>query len=666
MNKYHLSVLIFGSFCSLYAQEKENDSILPVRLNEIVVIGKGKQLHEKQEKSLATLDEYLQKSGTVDMVKRGGYAWEPMINSMTTERTVISIDGMRIFGACTDKMDPVTSYVEISNLSEAQIQSGQQGSCHGPTLGGAIDLKRHSGEKASMGFSGGILTGYESNAKQRILGGSVKYRDSSFYVLSNVTYRKAENYQAGGQREIKYSQFEKINSSITVGYEFLQNQLLEASFIFDEAQDVGYPALPMDVSLAKAWIGSVKYAWAPKKHWVKHWETKLYANSITHFMDDSKRPDVPIRMDMPGWSDTYGYYSKIKGNKDAHDWMVNFNGFYNKSLAEMTMFSNQPNEPDMFMYTWPDVRTSYHGFYAEDVITLNCHQSWHWNIGLGIHQNRVANDFGFQSLQIFYPEMPSAKLRFLKSVGNQFQHQWNHLKFQLGGAYGERAPSVSEGYGFYIFNSYDLFDYIGNPNLKNEKSLEGSVGIEYQKSALKLHLKSSYFRISDYIIGISQTQWLPMTIGAQGIKQYQQLAYANLWHTQFSWEYKVLPSLRWNGQLVNSVGTDAARRNLPFLSPLQYRSELQFKANDWVAAIAVIGNATQTQYSPFYGENKTPAYALVNLSAGYQLTWVKQKLHIQTGIENLLDTYYSTFADWNNIPRMGRNLFVHLNYSLRN
>ena len=48
---------------------------------------------------------------------------------------------MRIFGACTDKMDPVTSYVEVSNLSEATISSGQQGSCHGSTIGGSIDEK---------------------------------------------------------------------------------------------------------------------------------------------------------------------------------------------------------------------------------------------------------------------------------------------------------------------------------------------------------------------------------------------------------------------------------------------------------------------------------------------------------------------------------------------
>lgn len=663
MKKYILLTFFLGGFGWLWAQEKENDSILPVRLNEIVVIGKGKQLHEKQDKPLATLDEYLQRSGTVDLIKRGSYAWEPLINSMSTERTVISIDGMRIFGACTDKMDPVTSYVEISNLSEAQIQSGQQGSCHGPTIGGAIDLKRNNGDKSPMGFTGSVLSGYESNAKQRVFGGSAKYRDSSFYALSNVTYRKAENYRAGGNREINFSQFEKINGSLTAGYIFQKNQLLEASVIYDEARDVGYPALPMDVSLARAWIGSLKHVWAPKNHWIKHWETKLYANSITHIMDDSKRPDVPIRMDMPGWSDTYGYYSKIRGNKDAHAWTVNFNGFYNRSLAEMTMFSNNPNEPDMFMYTWPDIRTLYNGVFVEDVITLNCHQTLHWNLGMGVHQNRVNNDFGLASLQIFYPDMPSVNTRFLKSVGTQFNHHWNDFKLLLGAGYGERAPSVSEGYAFYIFNSYDLFDYIGNPNLKNEKSLETSVGLEYQKSSLKMQFKSSYFRLLDYIIGIPQNEWLPMTIGAQGIKQYQQLSYANLWHNQFSWEFKVLPNLRWNGQLVYSLGTDSENRNLPFLSPLQYRNELQFKKDDWVATASVFGNATQTQYSPFYGENRTPAYAIVNLSAGYQLRWEKQKLQIQTGVENALDTFYTTFADWNNVPRMGRNIFINLNFS---
>lgn len=33
---------------------------------------------------------------------------------------------------------------------------------------------------------------------------------------------------------------------------------------------------------------------------------------------------------------------------------------------------------------------------------------------------------------------------------------------------------------------------------------------------------------------------------------------------------------------------------------------------------------------------------------------------VQVGAENLTNAYYSTYADWGNIPRMGRNIFTSL------
>src|SRR6218665_4029793 len=120
---------VFSTIC--WAQEKTNDSLETVKLDEIIVIGHKPSLHLKQAKSLTSIEEYLSQSSKVNMIKRGAYACEPVINNMATERTVITIDGMRIFGACTDKMDPITSYVEVSNLAEATVASGQQASCHG-------------------------------------------------------------------------------------------------------------------------------------------------------------------------------------------------------------------------------------------------------------------------------------------------------------------------------------------------------------------------------------------------------------------------------------------------------------------------------------------------------------------------------------------------------
>ena len=130
----YTAILLLLMNSMLHAQEKYRDTTEVVSIKEIILIGSHLQVHQKEPKPLGSIDEYLETSARINMIKRGAYAWEPMLNGMATQRTVITIDGMRIFGACTDKMDPITSYVEISNLSEAAISSGQQGAENGATI----------------------------------------------------------------------------------------------------------------------------------------------------------------------------------------------------------------------------------------------------------------------------------------------------------------------------------------------------------------------------------------------------------------------------------------------------------------------------------------------------------------------------------------------------
>ncbi len=646
------------SFCFTFSQEV--DSLKTKELKEVLVVGTKAALHEKQTKTLATLDEFLQKSTKVDLIKRGAYAWEPIINGMATERTVVTIDGMRIFGACTDKMDPVTSYVEVSNLSEATISSGQQGSCHGNTIGGSIDLKRSQRQFTNAGWEFFVNSGYETNNRQKIIGSAINYADSLFYVDTDVMFRDAENYKAGNNKEIEFSQFRKLNLSATSGYKLASNKNIEASVIFDRATDVGYPALPMDVSLAEALITSVKFNYKPNLEQIDNWETKLYFNTITHTMDDTKRPDVPIHMDMPGWSDTYGFYSKVNGKYKKHQFLANLNSFYNRSVAEMTMYPSDPNENLMFMYTWPDVRTLYAGIYLEDNFEINCHSNLKFTTNLGFHNNNVASDFGLQSLQIFYPEMEASKSRFLKSISTNYFYNKNGISYGFGMGYGERAPSVSEGYGFYLYNSFDGFDYIGNPNLKNEKSLEGNANIGFKNSKWQTKLSASYFHIYDYIIGIPDASVAPMTIGANGIKVYTALDYATILSSDFTVSYQLSDFWIWKGQFVYNLGKDNENNGLPFMSPFNYMTSLGFRPGKFSSELQLKGNATQTQYNAFYGEDKTPDYAIVNANLGYKFTFEKSKMILNTGVENMFDANYTTYTDWKNLPRMGRNIFVNL------
>ena len=664
MKKILFTFLLSNLFALVFAQKVQKDTIKPIQMQEVIVIGKIAQIANKQSKTLTSIDDYLQKSAKVDMIKRGAYAWEPIINSMPTERTLVTIDGMRIFGACTDKMDPITSYVEVSNLSEAVIQSGQEGACFGSTIGGSIDLKRNQNSFETNGLDVNLNTGFETSNQQKILGAALNYTSNDFYVDTDFMLRDAENYKAGNNKEILFSQFRKINFSATSGFKLSKNKLIEGSIIYDKATDVGYPALPMDVSIAEAIITSLKFEYVPLNSILKNWETKVYYNTIMHKMDDTKRPFVPIHMDMPGWSKTYGYYSKIKANYQNHHFLVNFNSFYNESLAEMTMYPADPNENLMFMLTWPDVRTFYNGLFLEDNYMFNCHSGIKFSASIGSHSNKVISEFGLNSLQIFYPEMEAQKQRFLKSFSSNYSYSKNSFEFGFGAAYGERAPSVTEGYGFYLFNSFENYDNIGNPNLKNENSLEGNAFIGLKKEKFSAKINSSYFYISNYIVGKPDASLVPMTIGATGVKIYSALDYATIFNVSLSTDFKISKQLKWNSQIVYSRGKDLDNVNLPFISPLSYLTSVNYVKDKFSSEIVLQGNAKQTNFSSVYGEDKTSDYAIVNANFGYKFNLNSSKLITKFGVENILDTYYSTYSDWNNFPRMGRNFFVNINYTL--
>ncbi|WP_445711385.1 hypothetical protein [Flavobacterium sp.] len=58
---------------------------------------------------------------------------------------------------------------------------------------------------------------------------------------------------------------------------------------------------------------------------------------------------------------------------------------------------------------------------------------------------------------------------------------------------------------------------------------------------------------------------------------------------------------------------------------------------------------------------KKPDYAILNFGSHY--TFNNYTFYLKMGIENILDSEYTTFADWNTIPRMGRNGFANVLFS---
>lgn len=669
MRQLFLLICIFFSV-NFYAQTPDSlafpsiDSISPQELNEIIIIGNPAANTLKKDKALGSLDSYLEKSNSVNMVKRGAYAWEPMINGMSTERSVITIDGMRIFNACTDKMDPITSYVENTNLSSAKITDGQSGAEFGGTIAGSIDLiRKKSGFQIKPEFGGSAFAGFESNNNQQIYGTSLNYSAPKYFIDVDFTFRDADNYKAGHKsgekKEVDFSQFRKYNTSAIAGFKLNAKQEIEASLIYDKATDVGYPGLPMDVSLAEALIASVQHRYKnPFKHF-NLWETKAYFNTITHVMDDTPRPIVPIRMDMPGWSKTQGFYSKLSGRYNNHAFKATLSGYRNNSIAEMIMYPEDPDEKDMYMLTWPDVNTLYSGLSLADNISLNADLSLLIEAGIGIHHNKIRSKSGLSSLQIYYPDLSPTKTRILKNLSTRLSYFQGNFLHEIGMGYGDRAPSVSEGYGFYLLNINDNYDYIGNPNLKNEKSINFDFSSSYEIQNFSAKIKANYFYILDYIIGKPRLGIPPMNITANGIKVYEQLNHASILNTSLGMNYS--PFLDWNfsADFSYRYGQGAKNTILPLIQPFTYKLSGSFEKHGFFTEISVEGSM-KNRNSLEFGEIQKPAYAIANIALSKDFAIKNSQFIAKLGVQNLFDHYYSTFDDWFGIPKMGRNIYTNL------
>ena len=255
--KYAIYMLFLGWAFQAHSQTEVCDTLFEktTHLNEVIVIGesdKHASLGFYQTTKQNGVESIMQRMSGVSMIRRGNFAPDIVMRGMRGSQVGITVNGMQIFGACTDRMDPITSYVETNNLE--RIEDGDSESsqgCNSANIAGGVNLKTkqpHFGQ----GWSGVISSGYGTNGQAFNSLLNLTYGSKKLAVNVNGVYRSQRNYTDGNSTLVNYSQFEKINLSTNLRFRPAPNQVLGVDFIIDNAYNVGYAALPMDVAFAKA------------------------------------------------------------------------------------------------------------------------------------------------------------------------------------------------------------------------------------------------------------------------------------------------------------------------------------------------------------------------------------------------------------------------------
>lgn len=660
---FRFFVVFLAGLSFAHAQVTIPADTLPTRLLSSITIQASREADTLQRFLLAnkamTTEEMLAKLQGVSLIRRGSYGQEPMIQGMSSGQLNVTIDGMKMFGACTDKMDPVSIYIEPQNLQSIAVQPGAQGSRLGSTVGGSINMQLLEPEFSTTTFGGNLGLGYQAVSAGINAFTNGNYSTAKSAYNYSLNYRKANNYLAGGGDEIAYTQYEKMNITLAGKWKTKQG-IWSANVLADDGWNIGFAALPMDVGYAKARIAAIEYEHAQCHGLFSEWSAKVYYNSVEHSMDDSQRDDVLMHMDMPGESATIGTYWEGKMHPvGKHVLSFRSDFFYNQVLAEMVMYPDDGNP--MYMQTWPSSARGDFGFFVEDTYTINKTSKMKASVRWDAAGNFLHEGIGFDQALVF-GEVEERSFQQAKSISAGLRKQLNtKLVMEWNVAYSDRLPSLSELYGFYLFNRNDGYDYIGNPNLVTEKSASTDLALSFFSKHVEVSVSGFYKDLRDYIYPTTLTDLSAMTPGANGVRLYENTASAVMMGLDFS----LLASLGKRVQLLSSMkstrGIDAENKALPLIPPFSGNLILKYFVLKNVSIQAECDAAAQQdRYNSEFGEDATPAYAVYALRL--QREPGIKGISVACGVENIFDKNYHAHLDWGNIPRPGRNIYVNFSY----
>jgi outer membrane receptor protein involved in Fe transport len=98
--------------------------------------------------------------------------------------------------------------------------------------------------------------------------------------------------------------------------------------------------------------------------------------------------------------------------------------------------------------------------------------------------------------------------------------------------------------------------------------------------------------------------------------------------------------------------------SLPFTPPLSGLINLSYNNEDYTSVISAEFAAEQNNISQNINiEDSTPGYVILNWRNNYK---INNTFTVRFGAENIFDKYYYTHFSINNLPNLGRNLYLGL------
>jgi iron complex outermembrane receptor protein len=616
--------------------------------------------------------DMLKKVPGISAKRTGLFGLDPVMRGFREDQLNVLIDGTRIWGACPSRMDPPSSQIGVDELEAIEIIRGPFSVRHGAGgLGGVINLiTKQPRRYEKPEFHGRLAVGYDEVADGKRGNLSLYGGDRPYDYRLSITGRNYEDYDSAEGR-VDNSSFEDLGYSAKIGLNPAQDHRLELAVAQIDGRDIYYPARLMDAEKHGTLLSSIKYRWQEVSPWLDSLTGSFYYNAVEHKMNNDDRQSVEtMEMETDAEADTYGgKLESVFSLGKVGNLIAGIDYYHLRRDADRTRKMIMP----MMTVTMEDkplddVRFQDWGFYGE----LKRDLLPQLELVLGVRLDLVKAD----------SDVPNEEFLSLVEEDNLKQTETN-ISGNLGLVYnltreidltaavgrGVRTADANERYAFFFPSSryFDSFDYLGDPGLDPEQSLEFDVGGRARFDRVSLGLSLFYNRVQDYITGEMAPELVPKTMGAEGVKRYVNVD-ASLMGFELDGIFKISDSISLRGDLAYTEGENRdSDTYLPQIPPLEGNLAVRYDYGKMGVWGEVAGRfvARQHKIDPDFGETETPGFSTFDIVLG---ATPFDNVSVILGVDNIFDKKYGEHLNGNDVSsgerllEPGRNLFAKLSW----
>ncbi|MCK5846229.1 MAG: TonB-dependent receptor [Bacteroidales bacterium] len=688
-----LNIAMFIDIKELLAVDIRDDKIETHSYSKVVL-----READLEQRPIRDIADYMREVPNISAIRKGGANLDPVIRGFKFSQLNVQLDnGQKIEGGCPNRMDPTTAHVEAGDIEAIEVYKGPFALRFGENMGGVVNLLTSSPRpfdefqlhvKAHLGF--------ESNwngqrQHMTVYGGGKKV----FFSLSgnNAAYG---DYTDGDGNKNK-SSFSKYGYTAKLGFAPVENHKIILSFSDLYANNVDFPALPMDERLDATKYYSADYSATKVSDFIETINAKVYFSDVDHTMDNKER----------GFGDTviavsniiakrFGYRAEVGINTSNNSHLFVGTDMYKISkdgTREKTMIGQNPMNNKVIVKNeklWNNASITNYGAFMEYRYNYNL---WEAVVSSRIDFNSSYSDSislinGNKVDIIGTPadSTHSSLVNFSISAGLSRKIGEN-MSIGLSAGRGVRSPDMLERFIITLPVGYDNYEYIGNPLLKAEVNNEIDIIYKYQNQTYGgIELTAFYSFVQNYIGGkyVPPAVQKPLTKGVLGVKKFENIGNASIYGFELTYATPRRYKFRASVTAAITQGTLGETENLIFdangkvtgietinndpvaeIPPFNTNINLSYNCmkGKLMPSLNLRYSGSQNRISVSMQELTTPDFALLDASIKYKYN---QNLSLIAGVNNILNkTYYEhlnrrILGTNERIYEPGRVLFVNL------